>query len=107
MSTWPTQLYEDDELKAIKRARGWVVRGEQRRRVQPFFVKNGTLYTYWPDGRIEIEINGQDLLGFYTTKRAAVAMIQILEAARPGSGRAEVRHARNLKQARRRLARIK
>jgi hypothetical protein len=103
--SWPTQLYEDDTLKAIKRKRGWVVRGEQRRRVQPFFFKEGVLCTYWPDNRLEIEINGQDLLGFYKTKRAALAMIERLESARPESARTTVRKAAELKHARRRLAR--
>lgn len=104
---WPTQLYEDDELKAIKRERGWVVRGEQRRVVQPFFFKDGVLHTYWPDGRREIEINGQDLLGFYDTKEAALNMIAMLEAARPESARAEMAKRRQLKAAKLRLARKK
>lgn len=102
---WPTQLYEDDELKAIKRERGWVVRGEQRRVVQPFFFKDGVLHTYWPDGRREIEINGQDLLGFYDTKEAALNMIAMLEAARPESARAAVRQRQILRQQRRYLSR--
>ncbi len=76
-------MEKGDTLKAVKLGRGrWVIRTESRREIQPMYVKDRTLYTYWPDGRRVIEISGQNLLGYWRTKRAALKVIKQLEEAR-------------------------
>ena len=76
----PNQIERGDTLKAIRYGpRLWRIRAESRREVEPWWFKDGVLHTYWPDGRREIEISFQTLLGDYTTKRAAMKAIAALE----------------------------
>ncbi len=76
---WPRQVERGDRFKVFKDDDGWRIRTESRREVEPCWFKDGVLHTYWPDGRVVIEISGQNLLGVYRTKRAALAVVARLE----------------------------
>lgn len=68
--SWPRQFGKDDVLVAVKRKHGWVVRVEPPKETET----RPWLRT--------VRIEGQDLLGFYKTKRATLKVIAAMEAAR-------------------------
>lgn len=74
---WPNQIVKGDKLVAVKRGRHWVIRAEEKPAVQP----------PWASGPVGVQRaptkpSGQDLLGDYTTKRAANKVIAAMNAAR-------------------------